>query len=72
MASYAKALAHVSDEAKTELIQLLSKPSEVDEKTRKERFYSSFRGWNDWDKTTEETIAELRNVKHFRDKDLSF
>lgn len=72
VASYAKALENLSDEAKAELITLLSKPSGVDEKEKEEQFYSSFGAWNDWDKTTEEIIAEIRGARKFRDKDLSF
>ncbi len=72
VASYAKAMENLSDEAKAELIALLSKPSSIDEKKKEERFYSSFGAWNDWDITTEEIIAEIRGAKKFRDKDLSF
>ena len=70
--SYAKALENLSDEAKAELIALLSKPSNIDEKERKEQFYSSFGAWTDWDKTIEEIIAEIRGARRFRDKDLTF
>lgn len=70
--SYAKALENLSDEAKAELIKLLSKPSDVDQKKKEERFYSSFGAWNDWTKTTEEIIAEIRGSRRFSDKDLSF
>jgi hypothetical protein len=70
--SYARAMENFSDEAKAELIRLLSKPAAEDEKTREERFYSSFGGWNDMEKTTEEIIAEIRGSRKFRDKDLCF
>lgn len=72
VASYAKALENLSDEAKAELIKLLQRPSDVDKKKKEELFYSSFGGWNDWDKSTEEIVAEIRGSRRFRDKDLSF
>lgn len=72
VASYAKSLENLSDEAKAELIKLLSKPSDIDEKKKEELFYASFGAWSDWDKSTEEIIAEIRGSRRFREKDLRF
>lgn len=72
VATYAKALEDLSDEAKTELIKLLSNTTNTDEEKKRKRFYDSFGGWSDWDKSAEEIIEKIRGARNFRDKDLSF
>lgn len=71
IASYAKALENLSDEAKAELIKLLSKPSKRDEEKIEKEFWESFGSWPS-DKSAEEIIEEIRSSRRFRDKDLSF
>ena len=71
VASYAKALQNFSEEAKAELIRLLSTPSPESEDFNEENFYSSFGEWSS-EKSSEEVIAEIRSARRFRDKDLSF
>lgn len=71
VASYAKTLENLSDEAKAELIKLLSKPSKKDEKSIDERFWASFGSWPS-DKPAEQIAEEIRSARRFRDKDISF
>lgn len=71
VASYAKAMESLSDEAKGELIRLLSQPSKRNEENIEKEFWETFGSWPS-NKSAEEIIAEIRGARHFRDKDLSF
>ena len=73
VAKYVKAVEEegLSEEAMAELITFLSSTRNASESRKRELFYSTFGAWES-DKSAEEIIEELRDAKHFRDKDLSF
>ena len=69
VAGYASMLRGLSREAKQELINVLSESLSVE--TNKVESISDVQGFIP-EKTAEEIIADLRNSRHFREKDLSF
>lgn len=73
VAKYAAAFEkeRLSNEAKKELIRLLSKPAKKDKAEIEKKFWASFGSWPS-DKSAEEIAQEIRSARQFRDKDLSF
>lgn len=69
--AYSGLLENLPAESKKELIKKLSESLPADEEETDRRFYGSFGAFAS-DKSAEEIVADIRDSRHFRNKDIQW